>query len=608
MHIKPLPKFLLLAAVVGGVLFGYRHLVTTGTIRRPSILKTVIPLKADELSASVLTAGSVAAKPLPSSSPLQPCADGNTSNCLQGSVQEVETWAWNANMALHYSVGGTQTTKGSLAAAHGAAVTIRRQDDTGQMQSDLLDCAQRLLSDPNASCTKFVTIMGDGGAQFFRAINPKLAKVCPDCIVKTIAVLGYSRGEDGFWGPAAWKANPEKAKGGVVVGVLRDGDWNIAEKWAGQNAIPNNPDDTVYDPNALNWINADDYVKAANAFASGTACMDVPIKGKLTGGKGHYCADAVVTWTPGDVTVAKKCQGGAKCEGAVPIMTTAQSVFQMPCILVGIDRWMKSHRTDVQNMIAASFEAADQVRSNPAALQKAAEISAKIYKEESPEYWLKYYRGVTESDTAGVQVHLGGSSVANLADNLQAFGLSGGPSLFAATYTTFGKIVVQQYPRLVPDFPPVSEILDTSYVAALRGSLPENNGEQIIKADASVGIRTVEGKKNYSIQFASGRSDILPQSYADLDQLASDISLTNYKVALNGYTDNARWQGINEQSADRNQQLSEARANSVKDYLVNKGIRNAIRVHGYGEDNPVADNDTPAGRALNRRVQVVVGE
>lgn len=230
MHLKPLPKFLLLATVVGGSLFAYRHLVTTGKIHRPSILKTVIPLKVDELSASVLTGSSVPIKPLPSASPLQTCADGNTKNCLSGASQEVEMWAWNANMGLLEGVGGLQTTKGSLAALHGAAVTIRRQDDTGQMQNDLLDCAQRLLNGPNVSCTKFVTIMGDGGAQFFRAINPKLAKICSDCTVKTIAVLGYSRGEDGFWGPAEWKSNPEKAKGGVVVGVLRDGDWNIARK------------------------------------------------------------------------------------------------------------------------------------------------------------------------------------------------------------------------------------------------------------------------------------------------------------------------------------------------------------------------------------------
>ena len=604
MHLKPLPKFLILATILIGVGYGYRHEVKTGAIHPPSILKTVIPIKADDVNASVLSTGTVKAVALPSSTPMAACADGNTKNCLPGAPQEVEIWAWNANMGLIYAVGGPSTTRGSLAAAHGVFVTLKRQDDTGQMQNDLIDCAQRLQSDPNASCTKFITIMGDGGAQFFAGFA-KLQKRCPECGLKVVGTLGYSRGEDGFWGPAEWKANPEKAKGGLVIGVLRDGDWNIAEKWAGQNAIPNNPDDTVYDPNALNWINADDYVKAANSFASGTACVDVPVKGKLTGGKIHKCADAVVTWTPGDVTVAKK-KGGV-----IPIMTTQQSVFQMPCIIVGIDRWMKAHRADVQNMLAAAFEGADQIRGNPDALPKAGEISAAVYKEESGPYWVKYYRGVTEPDATGVPVHLGGSSVANLADNIQSFGLGGGPSLFAATYTTFGKIVVQQYPRLVPSFPGAAEITDTSYLQAVRASnsLPENNGEQLVKSDPNAHIHTVEGRRNYSIQFASGSANILPSSYGELDQIASDISLTNYIVALNGYTDSARWQGLDGQaSADKNVELSQQRADAVKAYLKEKGVRSTIQSHGYGQDDPVADNSTPAGMARNRRVQLVLGE
>lgn len=553
-----------------------------------------VPIKVDDVTATVLTSGAVTAKALPTGVTMPACADGNTSNYINGTTEEVEIWAWNANMGLLYGAGGGQTTKGSLAAEHNVSISIKRQDDTNQMEADLLDTAQKLQSDPNATGTKFITIMGDGGAQFFAAMQPKMLKICPDCGLKVVGVLGYSRGEDGFWGPADWKLHPESAKGKYSIGVLRDGDWNIAEKWAGQNSIPNNPDDTVYDPNALNWINADDYVKAANSFATGTACVDVPTKGKLTGSKSHHCADSVVTWTPGDVTVAKKLGG------VVPIMTTQQSVFQMPCILVGIDHWMKGHRKDVDAILAASLEGADQIRSNPAALQKAGEISAKVYNEESAGYWVKYFKGVIEPDAQGVRVHLGGSAVSNLADNLQAFGLNGGPSLFAATYTTFGKIVVQQYPKLVPDFPSVASITDTSYLNDIRGSLPEAPAEDIIKASTAP-MKSIEGRRNYAIQFSSGSDKVLASSYGDLDQLSADISLTNYIVALHGYTDASG-------TPEGNMDLSQRRADAVKSWLVQKGVRNTLRVYGHGQDEPIAPNTTAAGMAKNRRVQVVLGE
>jgi outer membrane protein OmpA-like peptidoglycan-associated protein len=69
------------------------------------------------------------------------------------------------------------------------------------------------------------------------------------------------------------------------------------------------------------------------------------------------------------------------------------------------------------------------------------------------------------------------------------------------------------------------------------------------------------------------------------------------KVTIEGYTDNIG-------SESYNQKLSEKRANTVKNYLTSKGIDSGrITVSGKGESNPVADNGTADGRAMNRRIE-----
>ena len=176
----------------------------------------------------------------------------------------------------------------------------------------------------------------------------------------------------------------------------------------------------------------------------------------------------MVTWTPGDVIVAEK-KGGL-----VSVVSTREYSSQMPNTLIGIDKWMRDNRQTGGGDAGGIFEGGDQVKSQPAAFRKAAEISAAVYKESGADaaYWEKYFRVVRERDKNGLMVELGGSSVNNLADNLLLFGLVPGSSnLFAATYKVFGDIVVAQYPDLVPSYYPVDQILDTSYVQAVaRGA------------------------------------------------------------------------------------------------------------------------------------------
>ena len=62
-------------------------------------------------------------------------------------------------------------------------------------------------------------------------------------------------------------------------------------------------------------------------------------------------------------------------------------------------------------------------------------------------------------------------------------------------------------------------------------------------------------------------------------------------------------------AAAYNEQLSQERAESVRQYLVNRGVDpSRVTARGYGEDNPVASNENESGRAMNRRVEFRVTE
>jgi ABC-type nitrate/sulfonate/bicarbonate transport system substrate-binding protein len=231
----------------------------------------------------------------------------------------------------------------------------------------------------------------------------------------------------------------------VVAGYLRDGDWNIAMKWLGDNGLKNNPDEKTYDPEALNWIAANDYIDAAEKYITGyTEERDVVKNGKKTGEKRKIKVDGVVTWTPGDVSIA------AKKGGIVSIVSTKEYSAQMPCVVIMIDKWCRQNSSKVEGMIASICDGADAVRSSTDALKKAGAVSQEVYQEKNADaaYWVRYFNGATEKDATGVPVDLGGSSVNNLADNLLVFGkVPGSANVFKAVYETFGNIVVQQYPN-----------------------------------------------------------------------------------------------------------------------------------------------------------------
>ena len=141
--------------------------------------------------------------------------------------------------------------------------------------------------------------------------------------------------------------------------------------------------------------------------------------------------------------------------------------MQMPNVIIGNKKWMAANAKLVSGMLASIFDAGAEIKRDPSALQKAAKISAEVYGERDAAYWAKYFRPVVENDKTGVSVQLGGSTVNDLADNLQLFGLSGKTNYFALTYQIFGDIVKSQYPSLLPSYYPAAEITELSYLKSL---------------------------------------------------------------------------------------------------------------------------------------------
>jgi len=99
------------------------------------------------------------------------------------------------------------------------------------------------------------------------------------------------------------------------------------------------------------------------------------------------------------------------------------------------------------------------------------------------------------------------------------------------------------------------------------------------------------------VTFHTAKATLKPESFPVLDKVVlSLLTWEEVQIEIQGHTDNVG-------KADYNLKLSHARAQSVKAYLVSKGIKESrMRAVGYGMERPIADNATEEGRSINRRV------
>jgi OOP family OmpA-OmpF porin len=586
-------KIVIALLVVIGLYFGITKLLSSNLLFKKAETQSVM-LNSIELPAATGTDGVTTVVPL-ATLPTTTPAD-------KGTPVTWEVMAWNSQIAGMLANGGPRSTQGSAMAANGLNLQIVRQDDVSKMQADLVKNALDLQNNPSTPGL-VVSIMGDG-LPGFSAVQNELKKAGTQLQIIPYSV-GKSFGEDKLMGPKEWVDNPKAALGKTIACYLRDGDQNIALKWCADNGLKVNPDETTYDPQAVNFMSSSDFLVAAEKYITAKPeSRSKIVDGKDTGVKVDVMADAVATWTPGDVNIAK--QKG----GLVSIVSTKEYSNQMPNIMVTTKRWYDAHQKEVAGMMTAFALAGDQVKSHPEALTRGADISADVYgdKDKNGGYWLKYYKGTEEADREGNVVSLGGSKAFNFSDNLALFGLNeGGTNIYASVYKTFGDVQSKLYPKELPNYVPLDDMLDLSLLRTMQA---QYKGKNIAPADkpkfvAGDEIRRNVSQRAWNIEFNSGQSTFTPAAQKELNQLFDDLVVAgSLKVAVHGHTDNTG-------DPQKNQQLSEDRAMAVRQWLEAKSAsafpQGRIQVFAHGATEPVASNNTPAGKAQNRRVEIVLG-
>jgi len=124
---------------------------------------------------------------------------------------------------------------------------------------------------------------------------------------------------------------------------------------------------------------------------------------------------------------------------------------------------------------------------------------------------------------------------------------------------------------------------------------------KVLNSDQLKTVLDKENKVNIEVNFATDQANILPESQAQIEQVIQLLKNNpELKLTINGHTDGSG-------DAKHNQALSEQRANAVVKALTdNTGIQqNRLTAKGFGDTQPVAENSTENGKALNRRVELI---
>ena len=447
-----------------------------------------------------------------------------------------------------------------------------------------------------------IIIMGDGVPYYLsstqQTLDEKYGK--GKYILQVVGAVGLSYGEDKLIGPPSWKLSPQSMKGSLISTVIGDGDWVVAVNYAFANNIKVNPDPATYDAEAVNFIAAanDDYVEASKDLIKSqkegyTVSLKEVKNGKLTGKTVNKKVDGCATWTPGDKMVFDELTG------FTDIVSTKEFNNQMATTVIMVKRWAEANKQIVSNILKSSYIASNQVKQYDGWKKRASEAVAKTFNMETPDYWYNMFKG-QKGEKNNIPYNMGGSRVFNLADANQYYGITDGTNRYKAVYDQVSKYLKDLNPagfnQNVTRIVPYEEAVNLSFLKSIENI---DAGKADV-SDYSKKATQQVASGDWQINFDVGRATLRPEGKDVLEQIYNLlIQAEDSKLELVGHTDNSGTQ-------ESNYALSRARAEAVKNYFIQKGIPTGRfqKLDGKGQDDPVADNTSAAGKAQNRRVAI----
>lgn len=289
--------------------------------------------------------------------------------------------------------------------------------------------------------------------------------------------------------------------------------------------------------------------------------------------------DAAVVWSPDDADCLKNVAGSHV------LKSTRDAPFIIADVFYAKEAWIASHQKELKSLIEGWMRGAAEINSNPQAKEAAAVILSRDMNQP-----LDFCRQAINN-----------VRLCTLGDNSNFFDLQGnysgvkGEDLYLSTGRLYATIGLA--PSVLPAW---RSVTDLSILRTITLTGPEHMAEvapRFTKATPAMAEAPAFASKQLTVTFATGSAVLDENAKTLIDRGFVDVAkrFGNARIRIEGNTDSTG-------DYNANVSLSRRRAQAVADYLISLGFdSNRFVVVGNGPDKPVADNNSDAGRAKNRR-------